>query len=419
MYYSGNYQYNRFDIGRVDLAILEDLGYSIKSYDGLPLTELDDQDPNVTGDDSDNTIYGNYQANILRGMGGNDLIEGGDGHDSIYGGQGSDTLDGGQGNDLLNGNEGADTLIGGRGDDTYILDSVGDEVIEIESDGGIDSIVSYLLETLIPDFVENITLAEEGISVSATGNSLDNVIIGNARDNLLSGRLGDDQIFGGNGKDELFGGKGNDVLNGGLANDRLYGGSGSNSLIGGDGIDRAIFSNDKQYYRLSADSDQITIVTNENLIPNSTGSIETNTLVGIERVLFSDVNLAFDLDGHAGIAARVLGAFLGADGVNRADLVGYLLDVLDNGISQDDLLQTAVDTVFGIEPSGADIVNHFHTALTGMAAPEDVVSHWGALIDSGELSPLEVSRMVVNLDLNETNIDLIGLSQTGIEYILV
>ena len=35
----GNYESNRLDIGQIDLAVLEDLGHTIKTYDGLPLFE--------------------------------------------------------------------------------------------------------------------------------------------------------------------------------------------------------------------------------------------------------------------------------------------------------------------------------------------------------------------------------------------
>ncbi|MFT0213549.1 hypothetical protein VQ643_13235 [Pseudomonas sp. F1_0610] len=43
---------------------------------------------------------------------------------------GNDTLIAGDGNDILDGGTGDDILIGGRGNDTYIVDSVGDQVIE-------------------------------------------------------------------------------------------------------------------------------------------------------------------------------------------------------------------------------------------------------------------------------------------------
>ena len=49
MFQWGNYEGNRLDIGKLDLAILEDLGITIKSSQGLPLVEtIDSQVPRNT-----------------------------------------------------------------------------------------------------------------------------------------------------------------------------------------------------------------------------------------------------------------------------------------------------------------------------------------------------------------------------------
>ena len=82
MWQWGNYELNRLDIGRVDLAVLQDLGHQIKTYDGLPLFELSDNDPNVTGTSASETLYGNYQANVISGGAGNDTLDGGLGSDT-------------------------------------------------------------------------------------------------------------------------------------------------------------------------------------------------------------------------------------------------------------------------------------------------------------------------------------------------
>ncbi|EJZ16357.1 rhizobiocin/RTX toxin and hemolysin-type calcium binding protein, partial [Rhizobium sp. Pop5] len=44
-------------------------------------------------------------------------------------------ITGGAGNDVLNGGFGADSLIGGVGDDTYVVDNVGDAVVENANEG--------------------------------------------------------------------------------------------------------------------------------------------------------------------------------------------------------------------------------------------------------------------------------------------
>jgi Ca2+-binding RTX toxin-like protein len=90
MFQWGNYESNRLDIGRIDLAVLQDLGYQIKTYEGLPLFELSDSDPNLTGTDANEFLFGNYQSNIINGLAGNDTLVGGFGNDTLNGGLGTD-----------------------------------------------------------------------------------------------------------------------------------------------------------------------------------------------------------------------------------------------------------------------------------------------------------------------------------------
>ena len=237
--------------------------------------------------------------------------------------------------------------------------------------------------------------------------------MGNRLDNEIRGNAGNDRIFGRQGDDSLFGGAGDDELSGWTGNDRLIGGDGSDTLDGGDGLDFAVFSARKDDYSVTGDEDGIIIV-----VADGASESGKDELKGVERLEFSDVNRAFDIDGNAGIAAKVLGAFLGATGLRRTDLAGHWLSLLDDGMSYDDLLQTAIDTIFGADPSGARMVGHFFTALTGDEAPDDVISEWGGKVDDGELSAVELSRLVAEIDLNLANIDYVGLYSTGVEYLV-
>jgi Ca2+-binding RTX toxin-like protein len=46
-----------------------------------------------------------------------------------------DTLYGHGGNDVLDGGDGADAMFGGSGDDAYVVDNIGDVVVENASEG--------------------------------------------------------------------------------------------------------------------------------------------------------------------------------------------------------------------------------------------------------------------------------------------
>jgi Ca2+-binding RTX toxin-like protein len=104
----------------------------------------------------------------------------------------------GWGNDTLDGGRGADTLSGGIGSDTYVVDNVGDKLIET-ANGDTDLVQSSVSYTLQVDF-ENLTLTGSA-AINGTGNSVANELTGNAANNTLDGGLGTDTMIGGAGND--------------------------------------------------------------------------------------------------------------------------------------------------------------------------------------------------------------------------
>eukprot|EP00456_Euglypha_rotunda_P036711 TRINITY_DN281_c0_g1_i2.p1 TRINITY_DN281_c0_g1~~TRINITY_DN281_c0_g1_i2.p1 ORF type:complete len:1237 (+),score=395.78 TRINITY_DN281_c0_g1_i2:1656-5366(+) len=103
----------------------------------------------------------------------------------LFGEGGNDQLVGSARGDYLHGGAGADYMVGGLGDDIYIVDNVGDKVIEAAK-GGTDHVQASLSYTLGAN-VEWLTLL--GVdNIRGTGNQLDNIIVGNAEEQLqLSG----------------------------------------------------------------------------------------------------------------------------------------------------------------------------------------------------------------------------------------
>ena len=152
-------------------------------------------------------------------------------------------LVGNSGNNRLDGGAGADVMEGGLGNDIYVVDHVGDVVVE-NAAGGTDTVETAIDFALGANF-ENLTLRVGGLTVG--GNAGANTILGSGgadiidagdgKDRVLAGD-GDDMLLGGAGDDTLDGGTGNDTLRGGLGTDTLYGGAGIDTLDGGDGNDR-------------------------------------------------------------------------------------------------------------------------------------------------------------------------------------
>jgi len=151
-------------------TVLASVTYSIASYaDVENLTLTGTAAINGVGNALDNTLTGNSANNSLVG---------------------------GAGNDLLDGGVGADTMDGGAGDDTFIVDNIGDHVIEslVGAGGGTDEVrssVTFSLASLAN--VENLTLTGS-TNINATGNALDNVITGNSGNNKLTGGAGADSF---------------------------------------------------------------------------------------------------------------------------------------------------------------------------------------------------------------------------------
>ncbi len=166
-----------------------------------------------TGNALDNALYGTNFNDTLSGLDGNDVLKGYAGDDTLLGGAGDDMLYGNEGNDYLDGGTGADTMEGGIGDDTYVVDNIGDRVIEYfaSGQGGTDTVLASI-DYALGNNVENLTLT--GMAISATGNALDNVIRGNARDNVITGGAGNDTLYGGGGADRFVfaAGSGKDVI---------------------------------------------------------------------------------------------------------------------------------------------------------------------------------------------------------------
>lgn len=161
----------------------------------------------ATGNELNNALTANAAGSTLDGLGGNDTLKGAAGHDVLLGGEGNDRLDGGAS---------ADRLVGGAGNDVYVVDELGDEVVENAGEGT-DTVQTAISYTLGAN-VENLTLTGSA-SLNGTGNDLANVITGTDGGGRLSGLAGNDTLKGGDLGDLLIGGTGNDRLEGGLGGD--------------------------------------------------------------------------------------------------------------------------------------------------------------------------------------------------------
>ena len=153
-------------------------------------------DANLGGDDTVlatvSFTLGNYIENLTLG----DLFDINGTGNSM-----DNVITGNSGNNVLDGKAGNDTLIGGFGDDTYIVDVVGDVIVE-QPGAGTDTVKAAFTYTLATD-LENLVLTGTG-DFTGTGNAANNTITGNSGNNTLDGGIGADTLSGGAGNDTYF-----------------------------------------------------------------------------------------------------------------------------------------------------------------------------------------------------------------------
>ena len=211
--------------------------------------------------------------------------------------------------------------------------------------------------------------------------------------------------------ENIIGSAFNDALYGNAQANVITGNGGSDTIDGGDGTDIAIYSESLSAITLSSRKEDGSF-TWEITLANG----DKDTLVNVERLSFNDTRVALDLDGHAGSTAKLLGAFLGSAGVSNKSFVGLGLQYLDAGGTYESLMELAISTVFGETPNSRSVVATFYQNLTGQQAPESVIDTYASLLDDGDLSLLSLSLQVADNEINLSNINLVGLSSTGIEY---
>ncbi|MBD1835975.1 calcium-binding protein [Cyanobacteria bacterium FACHB-472] len=213
---------------------------------------------------------------LINGTNSNDSLNGTNGDDTINGLAGNDSLFGGFGYDILDGGTGADRMEGGDGNDTYIVDNIGDQIIEDSNPSNpsaqyfTDTVKSSITWTL-GDGLESLTLTGNA-AINGTGNASGNSLIGNDANNTL---------IGGAGNDFLAGGGGSDILNGGADND-TYVIRHTNDTTNDTIIESANGGTDLVYssgtYTLGANLENLTLTGNANI--NGTGNALSNSLQG-------------------------------------------------------------------------------------------------------------------------------------------
>ena len=208
--------------------------------------------------------------------------------------------------------------------------------------------------------------------------------------------------------DQLEGTAFADRLSGLAGNDRLAGHGGADVLDGGLGVDTAVFERVRADYVVGAGGTSVRALS---------GGEGSDTLVSIERLKFSDRGLAFDLNGAAGITARILGAVFGRDAVGNQLYAGIGLAELDAGRSRDALVQLALDVRLGVGFTVADEVRLLYRNLANVDPSNDELNFWTNQVKAGVYDTATLAWYAASLALNANQINLVGLAESGLGFI--
>jgi Ca2+-binding RTX toxin-like protein len=189
---------------------------------------------------------------------------------------------------------------------------------------------------------------------------------------------------------------------------------GDDALDGGAGLDTAVYNTRYAAHNLAPVTGGFSI----------SGPEGTDTISGFERLQFSDKKIAMDLapSEHAGQALEFIGV-LAPSLVHSPSIVGVILGLIDGGTSLQGVFQLAIDIglVNDIAGSSSDaaVAQMAFRNVIGAEADAGMTDLLVSFMDgrNAHFSHADFLTVIAGMEINQVHIDLIGLQQTGVEFI--
>jgi Ca2+-binding RTX toxin-like protein len=198
-----------------------------------------------------------------------------------------------------------------------------------------------------------------------------------------------------------------------VVNDTIKGQPGTDFFDGGLGLDTVVYNGPMERYTINKTG-------NRYVVSEPTGSDDTDYLINIERLQFSNTKVALDMTGNAGDAARLIGALLGPSYVKDKALAGVVIGLLDQNYSTQTIatLGLGTSTYIGLAGSSSneDFVKHVFKNVIGIPPTEaDLQTYMGML--SAGTSQAALAMMAADTEFTAEKIGLTGLIMNGWEFI--
>lgn len=202
-----------------------------------------------------------------------------------------------------------------------------------------------------------------------------------------------------------------DVLLGNKGRNLFMPGEGNDQIDGGAGIDTVVINGKQSEFELS-----LSAYSGLWLVAARDGFSGVDSLANVERVQFSDRNIALDLNGNAGKAARMLATVFGKSALQNLEYAGIAISLFDQGLSEAQVAQIALDAALGPGQKSSDVIALLRKHVVGTGVTQREFSDLVALLDNKTISVAEFTLGVAQSDLTAQLIDLAGLASTGWEF---
>ncbi len=228
--------------------------------------------------------------------------------------------------------------------------------------------------------------------------------------------------------ENAVGSNGNDKLIGNMLNNRLTGGGGNDRIDGMEGTDTAVYAGPASNFTIIRTSEgyDVRANTSEPLVGwgGSTVNGTTNArdiLRNIERLEFNDKSVALDLAAiqPAGKAVRIVGALLDTPKLTP-EVAGIVISLFDQGASMQYVAKLILDHPIYLQWAGSNshaalVTNLFNNIANQMPTNAEL-QHYIGLLDRGEISQSQLAVIAAESSFNESNINLVGLQDTGLVF---